>query len=106
MKGLLGLRVCIFFKEKEKRLKTPDDLEVTDCSARSPLSPIPQSLFSPFYVTSFSVLCCFVVWLTKKGESESLHFSRFYFFLSNKAIIAMPTAAIAAMMPIDIGMKY
>ena len=34
------------------------------------------------------------------------HFSRFYFLLSNNAIIAIPTIAIAAIMPIDMGRKY
>jgi len=43
--------------------------------------------------------------LTKKG-SERFCFSLVYFFLSNKAIIAMPTAAIAAtIMPMP-GSKY
>jgi len=66
------------------------------------LEPSQPRYFS-FLLHVTLIVCC----LTKKGEREAFTFSMVYFFLSISAIIAMPTAAIAAtMMPIPGSMYW
>jgi hypothetical protein len=58
--------------------------------------------FNPEPITSFGLLFP----IQRKGESEDRVSQAVYFLRINSSASTTPTMAIAAIMPIDMGMKY